>query len=298
MKPFSATDAAFTGFRFVRENPRVVAIWVAIYLVFSLAGAAVMVVLGGPALTELIAADPTAAQDLGASVARLRALAPFYLASLAASAVFYPTLYATMNRAHLNPQDRAQAYVRFGADELRQFLLFLLWLAVSIGAYIGVVVAGSLLAAGVAVAAGKTAGNVAVLFVLAAVMSGVIYGWTRLSLASPMTFDRGRVDLFGSWRLTRGRFWPISATYGLVVLLTLLVVLLVMVITVAVAAVFGGLQGIQQLVRPDLTSLATYFTPARLAAAFVWAIATAMLSPVWLMPRAEIYARLSDQTEI
>lgn len=35
----------------------------------------------------------------------------------------------------------------------------------------------------------------------------------RLSLASPLTFDTRRVRVFGSFALTRGRFWSLLGAY-------------------------------------------------------------------------------------
>src|SRR6185312_6321222 len=47
---FSPTDAAFLGFRFVKERPNAVAAWAAVSLVFNLLSAFVGLVLGGQAL--------------------------------------------------------------------------------------------------------------------------------------------------------------------------------------------------------------------------------------------------------
>ncbi|MEI9891311.1 MAG: hypothetical protein WDN45_12940 [Caulobacteraceae bacterium] len=83
-----------------------------------------------------------------------------------------------------------------------------------------------------------------------AVCCAAIYGFVRLSLASPLTFDTRKVDLFGSWALTRGRFWKMLGTYLLVVGLALVIGLLVMIITIAVAAVLGGLGALASIFRP------------------------------------------------
>jgi hypothetical protein len=295
MEQFSISDAAFAGFRFVRENPKTVAIWAGLSLAVSAVGGLAMVSLAGPAMTQFMALSQGGSKDPAAALALMGQLAPFYGVMMLFSFVFYAVLYAMMSRAVLRPQDEGFAYLRLGRDEVRQFLLFLLAVLIGTAAYVAfilvVVIVG--VAAGMMLGKGLAAGLVAMLIGLTA-LSGWIYVWVRLSLASPLTFDRGRVDLFGSWKLTRGRFWPLFGCYLLVVVLVVVVLILIMVIGAAAAMVMGGLDGLGQLFRPDMSSVAAYFTPLRALILMVGAIASALFWPVLLMPAAEIYARIVE----
>jgi hypothetical protein len=282
MEQFSISDAAFAGFRFVRENPKTVAIWAGLSLAVSAVGGLAMVSLAGPAMTQFMALSQGGSKDPAAALALMGQLAPFYGVMMLFSFVFYAVLYAMMSRAVLRPQDEGFAYLRLGRDEVRQFLLFLLAVLIGTAAYVAFI----LVVVIVGVAAGMMLGLTA--------LSGWIYVWVRLSLASPLTFDRGRVDLFGSWKLTRGRFWPLFGCYLLVVVLVVVVLILIMVIGAAAAMVMGGLDGLGQLFRPDMSSVAAYFTPLRALILMVGAIASALFWPVLLMPAAEIYARIVE----
>jgi hypothetical protein len=77
----------------------------------------------------------------------------------------------------------------------------------------------------------------------------------RLSLAPPLTFATGRIDLFGSWALTRGRAGRILGAYALTLALVALVYFLSALVVAAVGAVLAGgdLQTVDKT--PDATSL-------------------------------------------
>ena len=186
-------------------------------------------------------------------------------------------------------------YLRLGADEMRQFLLMLLIGAVVLGASLGASLVIAILTIFLGVAAKGFAAAGSTLLAIAWICAG-LYCWVRLSLAAPLTFDEARVDLFGSWALTRGRFWKMFGTYVLVTALGALVVLLVLMISAAVAAVAGGgLDGVGQLFHPDMSSLAVYFTPVRVAILAVNALAGALILPLFLAPAPELYRQLKTQ---
>jgi hypothetical protein len=290
MADFSATDVAFSGFRFAREHPRTVALWAAIQLAISVAFGVAIVLLAGPAFMELQQAQGQ--KDPAAALAVIRQLLPFYCALFIFFLVFYPVLYATMSRAVLRPDESKAGYLRLGMDEVRQLLLMLLIAAVGIGveiAFLLVVVVPGLV---IGLFAHGAAGVTHFLFFVAGFCAAAFCA-VRLSLCSPLTFDRRRVNLFGSWQLTSGRFWKMLGTYLLVLALCAIIAVLVLLVDVAVAAVLGGgLKGVVALFKPDPTSIGAYFSPARMVMGVIGAGVSGLLWPVLLMPPVEIYKSL------
>jgi len=302
MASFSASDAALTGFRVVREHPKAVGIWAVIQFVISLGFTVGTVRFAGPALMSLNAANSAPARDPAKTMAIFQQLGPYYLCLILFSLAFYPILYATMNRAVLRPSEEKFGYIRLGADELRQLGLLLLVLLFGLVAYIAIIVVSvavltplSLMFAGGS--GGLTNSNLfiglfAVVFGLAVICLW-IYVWTRLSLAPSLTFATGKINLFGSWRLTRGLFWPMLGAYLVALVLAMIVWLLTTVISLAATALLGGgMGGLGSLFSPDMSALATYPNPARLVSLVISAMSSALLWPVMMTPAPAIYKSL------
>jgi hypothetical protein len=294
MHGFSISEAAFTGFRIVRERPRAVVVWALIQLAVSLIGGAALVAMAGPDLMRLRALSAAAgAPDGREALALLGRLAPAYGLVFLYLLAFSPLLYAAMNRAVMRPAADRFGYFRLGADELRQFLLMLLTFAVVLAGYVVVILVAFVVATIVALAAKPAAGLAVVLIGLIAAGAAVFVA-VRLSLASAQTFATGKVTLFGSWALTRGRFWPILGTYVLAWAFAGVVYVLWFVLSFALVAVIGGTGAPAANLQPDLGSLAAFLSPAALARTVLGAVVTALLWPVLGAPPAVIYRRLTS----
>jgi hypothetical protein len=148
----------------------------------------------------------------------------------------------------------------------------------------------------VAVAGGGSDGAalaLALAIALPAIICGFIYFAVRLSLASPLTFDTGRIDPMAAWRMTRGRFWPLLGAYFIAFALSIVVVVLTFAIAAAAIAVIGGIGALGPAFQSDLGTVGAVLTPTRLAYLAVSAVGQALIWPVTMTPPAAIYRALA-----
>jgi hypothetical protein len=297
---FSVSDAAFTGFRVVWERPIAAAIWAVIFLVTSLSFSVFITLTSGPALMRLLQLQQSgalASTDPAQTWALISQLLPMYGVLTLFSLIFYPVLYAAMNRAVLRPRDDAFGYLRLGGDELRQLWLLLIYAGMFLAAYFVLILLVGLAAAIGMVAGGGGAGEIAAVLIPAILIVGVFCGLVvlavRLSLASAITFATKKLNPFGSWTLTRGRFWPMLGAYLLALFMAVIVWLLVFAVSAAAAAIAGGGNPFPVLFAPDMSSPAAYFSPARIAYLVLSAASSALLWPLLLTPAVTIYQRLA-----
>ncbi len=148
---------------------------------------------------------------------------PFFAAGIPVNLVFQAIFTCAVYRAVLDPENAQTGYMRLGADEVRMVGLNLLISLIWTGALFVVAL--------VALLIGATVGVIGSPFV-ALLGDGVIFAsvavvvWilVRLSLAGAITFSERRVQVFKSWQLTQGRFWPLCWAYVLAFLLWLALV--------------------------------------------------------------------------
>lgn len=294
MADFSIQDAAFTGFRVVREHPKAVAVWALYALVLSLVIAGIVVAAMGPDFARLMDMKATRHQSAEETMALFGRLAPGYAMAAVVGLVSNSVLGAAMIRSVLRPRDDRFGFLRLGADELRQLALGVLTFLVFLGAYTVLLIASTIIATALAaVVKSATAPLVLLLFVF--VGSGMVGLGVRLSLAPAITFESKRVSLFASWRLTKGRFWPLFATYLLTIALIAVVYLLCLLVIYAVGAVLG-LNG-PTAAAPDLHSVRSYFTPWMMVQTLLGAGASALVWPVLLTPPTAVYRALAPSGE-
>lgn len=285
MAEFSISDAALTGFRVVREHPRAVLAWAAFQLVFSLLLQAVILGTASPQLMALMG-DPSRVDPARAAVF-LGELTRVAAVALPIALIYYAVVLAAMNRIVLRPADDRFGYLRLGRDELRQFGLVLLaglvFFAIELVLTIGVGVVIGLLQGGRATAS-------SVIAPLVLVYVAMVLFAVRFSMASALTFDRGRVDLFGSWALTRGRFWPLLGTLVLTIALAVVITALGFVIVGAVQIIAAGGHTPGQA---GTAAPVSVLSPSNLIALLLNAVVTALLWPILLTPSPEIYRTIA-----
>lgn len=242
---FSATDAAFEGFRLVRRNPLALVAWTLLYAVltlaalFSLSGmvdqleawsvqAEAMESVADPSFDQIWAVM----SDFGAILAGVAWLLPVSL-------VVGAMLGAAVARGVLTPSSDRFGYLRLGMDEVRVLVVtFVLGVVMSLAAVAGLV------AVGVLIAAARTAGGdgpavIAGLVGFLAVTCLFIWLSVRLSLAVPITVAERRFAFFDSFSLTKGRFWPLLGMAILAVVMVMLVQLLSSIVSLPLGIVSG-----------------------------------------------------------
>lgn len=244
---FSATDAAFEGFRIVRRNPLAVLFWAVAYILFF---AVFFAAFGGSlaslmATTEALEGTQPGQQDLAG-------LGQAYIGlvgvALPLALILGAVLNAAVARAVLQPGERRFGAIRLGGDELRV-------LAVSVTLAIVMGVAALVLLTVVGVAAGLAAqisqGLAVIVSLLLGLASLAAWIWIsiRLSLAVPLTVAEKRIAPFASFALTRGKTLPLVGMAVIVFVMYLLVSMLGTIIALPVTMATGG--GMAQLAAFD-----------------------------------------------
>ncbi|MFI4935153.1 MAG: hypothetical protein ACHP7N_11070 [Caulobacterales bacterium] len=291
MAEFPVTEVASAGFRLVRERPKVAIIWAAIQFVALVAQNAFVEATADSAFEKLRVLISTSNTDPKQFALVLQGLEPTAAVLLAFSLVFSAFLYAAMNRAALRPHADRFGYLRVGLDEVRQFGVLALIAGLTMAACMAAGIVVSLVAELIAGAVGTAAASALMLPALVlSLIAAIAVLNVRLSLASPLAFATGRVNLFEAWRLTRGRFWMLARTYLMALALGLLVWTLGLTIAAGViATISSGLGPVAAGTTPN----ADFFSPANIAYLAFCAFASGLTWPIWLMPPALIYHRLA-----
>lgn len=294
MKTFSATDAAISGFRLVREHPKAMAVWVVIATLLSATVGVLMVVMFGPQLEAFSSiSQDSASADPTEVLKAMAGIGPAFLFSLAYVMVVYAVLLAGIYRVVLRPADTRGAYLRFGADELRQAAVSLLLGLLMTIAYVAAVVVGTIVFSIFLAISQPLAALVGLILVLGAI-GGLIFVLTRLSLANVQTFATGKINLFGSWALTKGRFWPMFGAYFVAYVLAGVVYLLLVLIVIMVGAALSGgdLASLGDLLQSRTNSLESLTKPMGLVSLAFGGLTTILLSVTAYTPAAVIYREI------
>ena len=295
---FSATDAAFEGFRIARRHPAAVSTLNTRVTPDHIAMAAALVGLAGPQLTALEAAASTGEPDPRQMMEMFTVLAPAYLLMLVLSAGYYAVMLPAIERSVFEEGSDRRGFLAFGRVELRHLGMVFALGAVLFGAYMAVAVVISLIFTLLGMVAGPiVAALVAVALGLAAVFL-MLWIASRFTLAGPAALREGGIGLSRSWALSKGRSWPLLG--GLIVscLLAAVVSLLIVTIFAGVAALVGGVAVVGGVFNPNTSSLAAYFTPAMMGYTVAVAISSALSFAIVAGYGASAYRQIAGDGKV
>ncbi|MGV3579327.1 hypothetical protein [Brevundimonas sp.] len=281
---FSATEAAFEGFRVVRRHPLAIVFWGLAYVVFL----AAFLGLFGSSLATLLATTERL-ENSQPSPQDLEALGQTYFGMMALAMPLALVLSAVLNaavaRSVLRPAEKAFGYMRLGGDELRVLVVSIaLSIIVFAASIILFAVAG--LVGGLAAQANQAVGVlVGVLLGLGAIVA-LVWLMIRLSLAIPATVIEKKIAPFSTFALTKGRVMPLLGMAIIAVIMSILVSILGTIIALPITLATGGLGQLAEMDGQSTAQILQTAGPGLIA----WTLINAVFSALQL---AVIYAPFS-----
>ena len=282
---FSATDAAFEGFRVVRRHPMALIFWALFYAVMLVAALAMV---GGSVIGLMNAAETLEASGATSPEAFMPALASYmaiFAVVLPVSLIASAMIYAAVSRAVLRPTESAFGYLRLGMDEVRVlvvsivlFIVFTVLMVVVFG-IIGAVI-------GMTAAVDMPALWLLVVLLVCAAIALFVWLAVRLSLAIPITMAERRIAIFDSFAVTKGRFWPLLGMALLAGVMSIVVSLLGSLVGMPLQLATGGLQGLSELEGESIPVILQAAWPA----IAVWVVINAIM---YALQVAVVYAPFS-----
>lgn len=274
---FSATEAAFEGFRVVRRHPLAIVFWTLAYLAFF---AAFFALFGG-SLATLMATTQGMETGGQPSPQELEALGQTYIGFMALAmplaAVLGAVLNAAVARSVLRPEEKTFGYMRLGGDELRvlavTILLGIVFFAVSV-----VLFGVTGLVAGLTAQANQGVGILVGVLLGLASIAAIVWLAIRLSLAVPATVAEKRIAPFSTFALTKGHALSILGMAIIAFIMSILVSVLGTIIALPITLATGGLERLAEL---DGQSTVRILQTAGVGLA-AWAVVNALFSALQL----------------
>lgn len=299
---FSATDAAFEGFRVVRRNPIALVAWTVVYLLYTVGA---LFASGGMMKSMAVWMEQMEALENGPAPTSPEAFAPImesYLQAMShmvwtipVSMIVSAILMAAISRAVLSSGTGSFGNIRLGMDELRVFVVTLvICILTAIVAMIVFVLAAVI--GGFAIAAMEGWGGLVMALALLAAGAFVIWLSVRWSLAVPITVAEKRFAIFDSFNLTKGRFWPLLGMALIAGVMACVIALLASVVSWPLS-MMGGMSMFGNMGEDPVEMMRNFdpTSPWMLASAVVNAIVYALTVAVVYAPFTAAYKGIKGQ---
>lgn len=288
---FSATDAAFEGFRVVRRHPLALVFWSLFYIVIF--GLSIVVV--GRGMADIMAI--TEGLESGGTTS-FEDLAPLFDAYTSTFALLMPlgvvagaVLNAAIARSVLRPAERAFGYLRLGMDEIRVLVVTLV-LSVVLTLLMMIPMGFVAYMFWQASAGGGPAAALGGLLGVFAVIALAIWLMVRFSLAVPITVAERKFAFLDSWRATKGRFWPLLGMGLIAFLMSMVVSLLGSIVIMPIQLTVGGFDRMGEYSGQDLGAMLQAIWPAILTGVVTQSILSALQLAVLYAPFSAAYRDL------
>ena len=286
MPNFSPTDAAFVGFKFVKERPSAVAAWAAVSVVCNLLSAFVGLLLGGQAV-RTFESQAEKIDDLSTVFRLLLPASPALIAIALITLVGMALVYSSALRIFVGKEEHVS--FRIGHDERRVALTILAFTAISFAVTVVVPVSLGLMSNISGVFSSFLGGFFTWVSPLA-LWAATTFVIVRLSLTPIIAVDRKRISLRESWGSTRGHFWPLAGSLvlsiGLFVVMAFLALMIVAALNHAISAGTGGVVPRDLLVREQADDSSIF---PLIVSEVIASISNGMLLPVVLGPLVRAY---------
>ena len=290
---FSATDAAFEGFRLVRRNPVALVGWTLLYLVYTLA---TLFAAGGMMRSMSVWMEQVEALEAGPPPTSPEALIPVmesYMAAMSHMAWAIPlslvigaVLMAAIARAVLTPGTGGFGYMRLGMDEVRVFVVTIV-IAILYAIACGIALVAAAVIGGIAISAIEGWGALVMVLAILAAIAFIIWLGVRWSLAVPITIDQKKFAIFDSFAVTKGRFWPLLGMAAIAFIMVIIVSLLAGIVTMPIS-MMGGMSMFGSM-GEDPTEMFRNFNPTN-----PWIIASSVVNAfVYALTVSVLYAPFS-----
>lgn len=286
---FSASEAAFEGFRLARRSPMTILIWGVLYVAITVV---ILAVAGGSmaAIMEQAQAletggEPTPEQ-MGAFFA---AYFSFLGLIMPLSIVLSGVIYAAVNRAVLRPTESAFGYLRLGMDEVRVIVVYFA-LSILAAVVFGLAFMVAAIITGVGAAALGDAGWIPAVIAFGACFVLMIWLLVRFSLALPITVAEKKFAIFESWTATKGQFWNLLGMALLAFVLTIVVqVLLTVVFLPIFFFAMGGFENLGALEAMSPAEVFQTMLPLGIAVLIYMGLLSALQLAILYAPFAAAY---------
>ncbi len=313
MNDFSVTKAAFSGYGLYFRRPAL-SLVLAIFGALSVMAIALMAFkIAGPEMVEMqsLQAKQMAGEtpDPQAMLGLLGPIFQFIFLAVVAALGVAAVNGGAVNRAVLRPKASRFPFIGFMGDELRLVVVM-----VTIGVIMAIpsiilAVVGQIAAVAVMIGAGGAgamqtlsqggrppASMLYTIFGVYGVLGLLIFlSGARFALASAQTVAERGIRIFGSWGLTKGRYWKVVGAL-LLSLITLIPVLCLYIgVLAGVTLATGG--ELNSFSQPDYSSLAALFDPVAITRYVFGGIFGSLAVVVTGSATAYIYRALAEGTE-